>query len=104
MADIDIALESIRVLVKTFQRNESQYKSAMYSEAEARKDFIDKFWIALGWDVNHDRQTNPYEQEVKVERSVPMGGNQRRADYAFYLAPNFHDAGSSSKRRNPSLT
>jgi hypothetical protein len=32
------------------------------------KDFIDKFWIALGWDVNHDTQTNPYEQDVKVER------------------------------------
>jgi len=91
MSEIDIASERIAVLVKAFQRNESRYKSAKYSEVEARKDFIDKFWIALGWDVNHDQQTNPYEQEVKVERGVAMGGSQRRADYAFYLAPNFHD-------------
>lgn len=91
MSEIDLALERIGALVKTFQRHESKYKSAKYSEAEARKDFIDKFWIALGWDVNHDQQTNPYEQEVKVERGVATGGSQRRADYAFYLAPNFHD-------------
>jgi len=91
MSAIDIAFERVCVLVKDFQSNESRYKSAKYSEAEARKDFIDKFWIALGWDVNHDQQTNPYEQEVKVERGVAVGGSQRRADYAFYLAPNFHD-------------
>ena len=46
--------------------------------------------MALGWDVNHDTQKNPYEQEVKVERKE-HGISQRRADYAFYLAPNFRD-------------
>jgi len=46
--------------------------------------------VALGWDVNHERQTNPYEQEVKVERGVVMSAGRKRADYAF-LAPNFHD-------------
>ncbi len=91
MAELDIAFESVRTLVNTFQRNELHYKSASYSEVAARKDFIDKFWIALGWDVNHDHQTNPYEQEVKVERGVVTGVSQRRADYAFYLQPNFHD-------------
>jgi adenine-specific DNA-methyltransferase len=55
-----------------------------------RKDFIDKFFMALGWDVNHDEQTNPYEQEVKVEPAVSAAG-QRRADYAFRLAPSYRD-------------
>ncbi|MBM4087143.1 MAG: endonuclease, partial [Planctomycetes bacterium] len=89
MSEFDIAFEKIGALIKAFQSNESHYKSPGYSEAEARKDFIDKFWIALGWDVNHDQQTNPYEQEVKVERAE--GGSQGRADYAFHLAPNFRD-------------
>jgi adenine-specific DNA-methyltransferase len=102
MSEIDLALERIGGLVKAFQRNESHYKSAKYSEAEARKDFIDKFWIALGWDVNHDQQTNPYEQEVKVERGVATGGSQRRADYAFYLAPNFHDVRFFVEAKKPS--
>jgi len=91
MPEFDLAFEKIGVLVESFQKNTPHYKSPAYTEAQARKDFIDKFWIALGWDVNHDRETNPYEQEVKVERGVATGSSQRRADYSFYLAPNFHD-------------
>jgi adenine-specific DNA-methyltransferase len=40
--------------------------------------------------VNHETQKNPFEQEVKVERKE-HGFSLRRADYAFYLAPNFRD-------------
>ncbi|MGO9275702.1 MAG: Eco57I restriction-modification methylase domain-containing protein [Terriglobia bacterium] len=84
------AFERVNRLVETFRASEARYLSPDYQEAEARKDFIDKFFIALGWDVNHDQQTNPYEQEVKVEPSVQAGG-QRRADYAFHLAPSYRD-------------
>jgi len=84
------ALAQVSELVSRFKANESRYLSGDYQEAEVRKDFIDKFFIALGWDVNHDHQTNPYEQEVKVEPTVSASG-QRRADYAFYLAPNFRN-------------
>jgi type I restriction-modification system DNA methylase subunit len=84
------AFEKVGKLAATFQANEARYLSAEYQEAEARKDFIDKFFIALGWDVNHDQQTNPYEQEVKVEPPVSAAG-QRRADYAFHLGPNYRD-------------
>ncbi|MCX6377666.1 MAG: type I restriction enzyme HsdR N-terminal domain-containing protein, partial [Armatimonadetes bacterium] len=101
MSECDLALEKVGVLVEAFQRNEARYKSAVYGEAEARKDFIDKFWTALGWDVNHDQQTNPYEQEVKVERAVE--GGQRRADYAFYLAPNFHTVRFFVEAKKPSV-
>jgi type I restriction-modification system DNA methylase subunit len=86
----DEAFERVKNLAATFKANESGYLSAEYQEADARKDFIDKFFFALGWDVNHDDQTNPYAQEVKVERAS-SGVSQRRADYAFYLAPNFRD-------------
>jgi type I restriction-modification system DNA methylase subunit len=86
----DDAHEKISKLAATFKSNEARYLSSNYQEAETRKDFIDKFFIALGWDVNHDEQTNPYEQEVKVEPPVSAGG-QRRADYAFHLAPNYRD-------------
>ena len=84
------AFGKITKLAATFQANEARYLSPDYQEAEARKDFIYKFFIALGWDVNHDEQTNPYEQEVKVEQAVSAAG-QRRADYAFHLAPNYRD-------------
>lgn len=86
----DEAYQRVSGLAATFRANEHRYLSPNYQEAEVRKDFIDKFFTALGWDVNHDEQTNPYEQEVKVEPPVSAGG-QRRADYAFHLAPNYRD-------------
>lgn len=84
------AFERVEQLVSDFSKNEKHYLSSDYLEAQARLDFIDKFWIALGWDVNHERQKNPYEQEVKVERSVESKGRKKKADYAF-LAPNFRN-------------
>lgn len=85
----DEAFTRVKELVADFKANETYYLSPQFSEAQARKDFIDKFFTALGWDVDHDTQKNPYEQEVKVERNE--SGSQRRADYAFFLAPNFHE-------------
>jgi adenine-specific DNA-methyltransferase len=84
------AYERIGALVTDFRRHERDYLSPGYSEQDVRKDFIDKFWIALGWDVNHEAQKNPNEQEVKVERTVGVEGRAKKADYAF-LAPNFRD-------------
>ena len=89
-ATFEDAFERVKQLAADFKANEKFYLSPAYQEAEARRDFIDKFLLALGWDVNHDTQKNPYEQEVKVERKE-HGVSQRRADYAFYLAPNFRD-------------
>ena len=89
-ANFDDAFARVIQLAAEFKANEKFYLSQQYQEAEARRDFIDKFLLALGWDVNHDTQKNPYEQEVKVERRE-QGVSQRRADYAFYLAPNFKD-------------
>ncbi len=89
--NFDSAFERVKLLVTQFEQNQKQYLSPAYSEAQARLDFIDKFWLAFGWDVNHEHQTNPYEQEVKVERNEKLEGRRGRADYAFFTAPNFRD-------------
>ena len=87
----DQAFETVQSLAKDFEANKAHYLSTSYQESSVRKDFIDKFLIALGWDVNHDSQKNPFEQEVVVEKGVNIHGSQRRADYAFYIIPNFRD-------------
>jgi hypothetical protein len=46
---------------------------------------------AFGWEVGRDIRRNPFEQEVRVERSVSEGLTRPRADYGFYLNPNFRD-------------
>lgn len=91
MSSFETAFKIVKELSGSFKENERKYLSSAYQEAEVRKDFIDKFFIALGWDVNHDMQKNPYEQEVKVEKGMNIGKAQKRADYAFYLKPNYND-------------
>ena len=91
MATLESAFEKVKGLVSDFKENENYYLSSEYSEAEVREDYINKFFVALGWDVRHKIQKNPYEQEVKVEKGVKVGRSQKRADYAFHLATNFRD-------------
>ena len=96
------AHSEIKILVENFKPNENFYISKEYQEAEVRKDFIDKFFIALGWDVLHHTQTNPYEQEVKVEKGVNVSGAQKKADYSFSLAPNYRDPKFFTEAKKPS--
>ncbi len=98
----DDAFARVQKLVAIFESGKDRYLSSDYQEAEVRKDFIDKFFTALGWDVNHDEQTNPYAQEVKVERGVNEGSSRKRADYAFHLAPNFRDVRFYVEAKRPS--
>lgn len=83
----------------------AKYLQPSYQEAEARKDFIDPLLKALGWDVDHEHQHNPFEQEVKVESSITVynAGAQKRADYAFSLAPNFRDVRFYVEAKKPSI-
>jgi type I restriction-modification system DNA methylase subunit len=97
----DQAFERVNELVMNFHERESYYLSSDYPESQARIDFIDKFWIANGWDVNHEKQSDPYRQEVKVERNVIVPNERRkRADYTF-LAPNFRDVSFFVEAKKP---
>ena len=89
LSSFEQALEEVTHLVKDFKDNEKYYLGQGYQEADVRNDFINKFFIALGWDVRHDIQKNPYEQEVRVEKPLHIAKAQKRADYSFSLAPDF---------------
>lgn len=101
-ATFDESHASVCRLVADFAAREAAYLAPEYQEAEARADFIDKFWIALGWDVRHEQQKNPYEQEVKVERGVLVGLAQKKADYAFFLG-NYRDPRFFCEAKKPSV-
>ncbi|MFM9912227.1 MAG: Eco57I restriction-modification methylase domain-containing protein [Methylophilaceae bacterium] len=76
-----------QALAKKFLQNSSHYLSSEYQEAEVRQDFIDKLFKALGWDVGHDVQHDPYRREVRIEK--PEKKSKGRADYAFSIAPHY---------------
>ena len=96
------SFSTVSSLIKDFQANEKYYLSPEYQEVDVRGDYIDKFFTALGWDVKHNIQKNPYEQEVRVERLVQVAKAQKRADYSFYLSPDFRDVKFFVEAKKPS--
>jgi predicted type IV restriction endonuclease len=52
----DDAFGVVQSLARAFEANQLHYLSSSYQESDVRKDFIDEFLIALGWDINHDWQ------------------------------------------------
>lgn len=96
------SLRLVHQLVSDFKAQEAAYLAPEYQESQVRQDFIDKFLTALGWDVTHQKQKNPYEQEVKIENKVKTPGSQRRADYAFFIVPNYRDVKFFVEAKKPS--
>ena len=45
--------QAILDLVEHFDRNISDLRSSLYNETELRREFLDPFFEALGWDVNN---------------------------------------------------
>ena len=102
MSTFDSAFQAVSNLVKDFKENEKYYLSQNYQEADVRNDFINKFFIALGWDVRHETQKNPYEQEVRVEKPLFIAKAQKRADYSFALAPDYRTVRFFVEAKKPS--
>ena len=51
--NFDTAFAIVKKLVKDFQDGSARYMRSDYKEQAVRVDFIDPFFEALGWDVNH---------------------------------------------------
>ncbi len=76
-------LDIVADLVKQFRRNAATYRGPAYKEAQARIDFINPFFEALGWDVNNRSRKAPHYRDVVYEPSVDVEGARKAPDYAF---------------------
>lgn len=76
------APDMIYKLVETFEQNLEAYRSSK-NETELRREFLDKFFAALGWDVANEKGYDELSKEVVHEFSVEVAGQQKKADYAF---------------------
>ena len=56
--------QRLEELVRKFQANAAEYLSADYSEAQARRQFIDPLFDALGWDLPDQQGLGPSRCEV----------------------------------------
>ncbi len=81
----DLALSQIENLIDIFKTHLIQYKQISYKEAQVRKEFIDKFFISLDWDVNNDEGRAEKYKEVINEDSIKIAGKSKAPDYAFRI-------------------
>jgi hypothetical protein len=77
------APDSIIQLVHRFNDHRDSYHAGKFNEAQLRRDFLDPFFVALGWDVSNQKNYSERYREVILEVSVEVEGGAKAADYAF---------------------
>lgn len=82
MADIPQQLEE---LIKRFDQNIEAYQSQVYNETQVRRDFIDPFFKALGWDVANKAGYAETYKDVIPEDAIKIGGATKAPDYCFRI-------------------
>ena len=79
------AYVKISQLVEKFSEQIDNYKRSEYNETLTRKDFIDPFFDALGWDMNNKAGAWEAYREVMHEDKLKVGGVTTAPDYSFKL-------------------
>ncbi|NUM40156.1 MAG: N-6 DNA methylase [Leptospiraceae bacterium] len=79
------AYKKISELVERFADQYDSYKKSEYNETQTRRDFIDPFWKALGWDIDNENGYAESYREVIHEDRVKVGKATKAPDYSFRL-------------------
>jgi len=75
--------KEISELVERFDRNREAYRSAQYNETRLRREFIDPFFKALGWDIDNEKGYAEAYKDVIHEDAIKVGGATKAPDYCF---------------------
>lgn len=81
----ELAKEQIKNLVERFENQIESYKHKDYNETLTRRDFIDPFFKALGWDIDNSQGYAEAYREVIHEDKVKVGKATKAPDYSFRL-------------------
>ncbi|MDK1082072.1 MAG: type I restriction endonuclease, partial [Anaerolineae bacterium] len=76
------APDAIHELIAKFDQHGQEYQTRK-NETELRREFLDPFFQALGWDVFNKKSKSERFKEVLHEASVEVEGKAKAADYAF---------------------
>ena len=81
----DEAKNKIGELAERFAEQIESYKKSEYNETLTRRDFIDPFFKALGWDIDNEHGYAEAYREVIHEDRVKVGAATKAPDYSFRL-------------------
>jgi len=60
-------------------------KSQSYNETQVRREFLDPFFEALGWDIANKQGHAEAYKDVIHEDAIKIGGNTKAPDYCFRI-------------------
>ena len=79
------APKEILELVRRFDEHKEAYISGQYNETQLRREFLDPFFKALGWDIDNAQGLAEQYKDVIHEDSIKIGGNTKAPDYCFRI-------------------
>ncbi len=77
--------EIILTLIERFERNREAYLASTYNETHSRREFIDPFFAALGWDVDNTQGFAEAYKDVIHEDAIKISGATKAPDYSFRI-------------------
>ena len=72
-------------LVARFEQQLDAYKSGQYNETQLRREFLDPFFKALGWDIDNEQGYAEAYKDVVHEDAIRMGSATKAPDYCFRI-------------------
>lgn len=85
MTNKETAQRKISELVERFSEQIESYNRPDYNETQTRRDFIDPFFKALGWDIDNENGYAESYREVIHEDRLRVGNSNKAPDYSFRL-------------------
>src|SRR5687768_11519844 len=79
------AIQKFTQLVERFEEQKESYRKAEYNETLTRRDFIDPFFKALGWDMDNEQGFAESYRDVIHEDKIKISGATKAPDYSFRL-------------------
>ena len=79
------APKEIADLVERFESNKESYKSGHYNETQVRREFVDPFFKALGWDIDNEQGFAEAYKDVIHEDAIKIGATTKAPDYSFRI-------------------
>ena len=77
--------QQILDLVHRFDRNLEAYRNQSYNETQLRREFIDPFFEALGWDMANKSGYAEAYKDVIHEDAIKVGSATKAPDYCFRI-------------------
>src|SRR2546429_2343 len=72
-------------LVERFERQLDAYKFGQYNETQLRREFLDPFFKALGWDIDNEQGYAEAYKDVIHEDAIKVGEATKAPDYCFRI-------------------